>query len=329
MRIRLRREGQRRDLESVVMALNGENLRLSAEDRAALVRYVEAWNKAERNPWKMKLLPADAKRFSLQNLEKVWTWKLAPVGTTPETDQVADKLAADGVKIRDEVGGADWLISPIGKNFRDTAAMFAGMLLTNPWRGKLSEGPCQRERCKRWFIKRRPSQKQCSARCLGIVRSIARTKTQRKKAHQEALARARKASEAWKRNTGVAWKEFISRKTGLTIKWLTRVANKGALCPPMRDVSTNGSHQTRTNFPLPSPIDKSFHKNKEAEEEHENETKNKIVDIFHVPIAEKATCRNLAIPLLHFVFIWPRDWVPRVASMVMRLHRLLISFPRL
>jgi hypothetical protein len=244
IRIRAMRDGQRLELESIVMALNGENPRLTEEDRAALVRYVEAWNKAGRNPWKMKLLRNGVRRFSLRKLEEVWTWKLARIGRTPETEKVAARLAARGIKVRDDTGGAYWFISPTGENSRDAAAMFVGMLLTNPLRGKLSDGPCQRERCKRWFIKRRPTQKQCSARCLGIVRSMARTKTERKNAHQELLGRARKASQAWRRNSGVDWKEFISRKTGLNVKWLSRAVNKGELHSPPEAVRHSSEKRT-------------------------------------------------------------------------------------
>jgi hypothetical protein len=211
------------NLTAVVMALNGNNpLLRDLEDRAALVRYVEAWNAAKRNPWKMRLPRADAERFSLSNLERVWRWKLARIGRTPETDGLVKDLERKGIRVREDVGGAYWALSPTGKNL-DMAAMFAGMLLTNPLRGKLSDGPCQRDRCKKWFIKRRPDQKCCSRRCGAIVKTAERVSDKREDEKKEKLKIVRAAHRQWRKSpTRIDWKTWVSKKTGLSTKFLTR-----------------------------------------------------------------------------------------------------------
>lgn len=217
-------------LSAVVMALNGENpLLRNSQDRTALVRFVEAWNAAQRNPWKMHfhLTRADAERFSLSNLEGVWTWKLAPIGRTPETDRLVDeawklhrkRFPEDWIR---DCGGAYWTPSPTGKN-RDMAAMFAGMLLTNPLRGKLSEGPCKRDRCKKWFIKRRSGQICCSQRCGAIVKTAERVSDKREDERKTKLESVLAAHREWRKSpTRLDWKPWVSKKTGLSTKFLTR-----------------------------------------------------------------------------------------------------------
>jgi hypothetical protein len=225
-------EEPRRQLKSIVAALNGEDVKLKVEGHAQLVRFVTAWNEAKRNPWKMKLPAEDAKRFSIPNLEKVWRLHLAPIGRTPETERLVHDLERAGKHVRDDVGGAYWSISPTGENFRDQAALYASMLLTNPLRGNLCDAPCLRTQCGRWFIKRRALQKQCSGRCTGIVQNTDRKAVLRGEKHGEELRRALKASQRWKPGSGVEWKKFVSDETGLTFKWLTRAVNQGELQQP-------------------------------------------------------------------------------------------------
>jgi hypothetical protein len=184
------------NLTAVVMALNGNNpLLRDAEDRAALVRFVESLQTGK------PLAGDDAARFWLPNLERVWKWMLAPIGRN----------------------GAYWAISPTGDNCHDMAAMFAGMLLTNPLRGKLSDKPCQRPQCKKWFIKRRPNQKCCTRRCGAIVKTAERISHRRKDEKKERLKIGRSAHLQWRKSrSSLDWKTWVSKKTGLSTKFLTR-----------------------------------------------------------------------------------------------------------
>jgi len=115
--LKLLTEEPRRQLKSIVAALNGKDVRLKDEEHAQLVRFVTAWNRAKRNPWKMRLPAEDAKRFSFPNLEKVWRLHLSPIGRTPETERLVRDLERAGKHVRDDVGGVYWSISPTGKNF--------------------------------------------------------------------------------------------------------------------------------------------------------------------------------------------------------------------
>lgn len=217
-------------------------MRLKDEEHAQLVRFVTAWNRAKRNPWKMRLPAEDAKRFSFPNLEKVWRLHLSPIGRTPETERLVRDLERAGKHVRDDVGGVYWSISPTGKNFRDQAALYASILITNPLRGKLCDEPCLRTRCGRWFIKRRALQKQCSGRCTGIVQNTDRKAGLREKKHKEDLKRARNAAQKWETSTRVEWKKFVSDETGLTFKWLTRAVNQGALRQPRTQPHRSQTH---------------------------------------------------------------------------------------
>lgn len=200
-------------LTAVVMALNGDNTLLlrDSEDRAALVRYVEYWkNKAKR------LTVEDAERFSLSNLERVWKWRLAPMSGTWS-------VALPGRCWPEPRTGAYWHPSPTGENCRDIAAMFAGMLLTNPLRAKLSDGPCQRDRCNKWFIKRRPDQKCCSRRCGAIVKTAERVSDKREDEKKAKLKKVRAAHREWRKSpTSMDWKTWVSKNTGLDKRFLTR-----------------------------------------------------------------------------------------------------------
>lgn len=105
-------------------------------------------------------------------------------------------------------------------------ASFAG-------RSKLADKPCQRTKCGRWFIKLRPRQKCCSRRCTAVVQSHDRNIKQRKDAHKESLAKARTALRQWRSgNRRSDWKTFVSARTKLSAKWLTRAINKGELKVP-------------------------------------------------------------------------------------------------
>jgi len=237
-------EEPRQQLENVLMVLNGEHRwvagedgnrpLITEEDRASLIRYVEAWNEAKRNPWKMKLSPDDERRFSLRNLEKVWRLHLALIGRTSETEKMVRDLERTGKRIRDDdAGGAYWFLSPTGENC-DLTAMFVSMLITTPLRDRLSDRPCQREKCRKWFIKQRRTQKgYCKKYCGDIVRQTARTKEKRRSERQSKLRKANIAIRVYGNRPN--WKERTSLKTGISTKFITRAVNKNELAIAPRE----------------------------------------------------------------------------------------------
>src|SRR5215831_13982305 len=117
-------------LRQVVSALNGQNTLLTKHDHSALVGFVQVWNRSGR-----KILHAQArfpKRFSIFNLERAWRWKLLP-----REKNLGD--ANENAKYVLSATGLDWI--PEQKS-TDMAVVFASLLITNPLRMKLSDGPC-------------------------------------------------------------------------------------------------------------------------------------------------------------------------------------------
>jgi hypothetical protein len=140
----------------------------------------------------------------------------------------------------------------------DLAVVFAGVLITNPLRIRLS-GPC--ERCGRWFIKkqlrREPKTNTCSRQCRDAVRSPKRNKEVRAHQKRHKLELACYWMEKWKelsereKRKYTDWKDFVETKTEtepiplslslskqsrdalpLSKKFLTRAVNDKKLKPP-------------------------------------------------------------------------------------------------
>ncbi len=238
----------RADLEAVVVALNRVLPdQLSDEDHKALVDYVELWNRSGRAPWKepfcsategcpFKRTPpfkgafeqhpfteeiikdADGQRFwqrhgtrfSRQNLERAFDWRIA-----------ATRARGCWYKA--------YRVTPDGAP--DPAVLLAAMLLGNTLSAKLSDAPCQR--CKKWFIARRAGQKCCAKRCAIAVNNTIRVSERRAAEHEERLGRARAALKAWRRTARrTDWKQFVSKQTELTPRFLQRAVTKGELRAP-------------------------------------------------------------------------------------------------
>ena len=104
--------------------------------------------------------------------------------------------------------------------------LFVSLTLQPRWEDLA--GPC--DRCHKYFVKKRTTQKvYCSRRCGNAATARIRTTEQRRQEHKKRLERARKAGKLWKPKVGIDWKLFVSGKTGLSSKWLTRAINRGEL----------------------------------------------------------------------------------------------------
>jgi|SRR5579859_3127559 len=109
------------------------------------------------------------------------------------------------------------------------AAQRAIVLLTaltlNAECGLLSPRPCAR--CARYFLKNRADQNSyCSTQCAHSVTS----RVCWKRDHEAKLKKARRAIA---KCSGPQWKQQVSRRAGLSVKWLTRAVNKGELAIPV------------------------------------------------------------------------------------------------
>jgi hypothetical protein len=115
------------------------------------------------------------------------------------------------------------------------AVQYFGALTVLEWE-KLG-GPCAR--CQKYYIKRRASQKvYCSRNCGNATTATLRTAEQRDRERKENLRRAEKAIQQWKRSAKrTKWKDFVSKRTGLTSKWLTRAIGRNDLKAPNQEGS--------------------------------------------------------------------------------------------
>jgi hypothetical protein len=94
-------------------------------------------------------------------------------------------------------------------------------------------GPC--DRCGRYYIKKRKTQKRyCGRRCAHLASAVKSTRKRLDAERAEKLRRAIRAAKIWKTaRTQLGWKEWVSRsELDITPKFLTRAVNNGELTPP-------------------------------------------------------------------------------------------------
>lgn len=108
-----------------------------------------------------------------------------------------------------------------------------GHLVTNILCEKLA-GPCSR--CERYYIKKRASQTvYCSRRCGNAATALARTRERIEYERKDKLRRADGAIREWRKaKTQQDWKSWVTQKTKIDPRFLTRAVHKGDLVPPKK-----------------------------------------------------------------------------------------------
>lgn len=102
------------------------------------------------------------------------------------------------------------------------------LLITNPNWESLG-GPCAR--CKRYYLKRTKRQKvYCSGTCARKQTATTAMQTKRKKENSQKIALARNFIAKAPRSAD--WKRWVTRTSGITLRWLTRAINDGRLSVP-------------------------------------------------------------------------------------------------
>jgi hypothetical protein len=117
-------------------------------------------------------------------------------------------------------------------------------LITNPnW--ELLGGPCFR--CGDYYLKKaRRRSKYCSRRCSSRETASVSTGNSRKKQHAEKICRAQEQIDEWcKTKRRETWKVWVSRKTNLTSRWLTRAEHNGKIKPPQHSKQISGPATSR------------------------------------------------------------------------------------
>jgi len=114
---------------------------------------------------------------------------------------------------------------------KDLALTHFMNLIANPdW--ELLGGPCAR--CRKYYLKKTKRQKvYCSRTCSSASTAIPAMKIKRQHEHAEKISCTQEYIHKWgeaKRRVG--WKNWVSDKTGFTVKWLTQMVNSKQLSPP-------------------------------------------------------------------------------------------------
>jgi hypothetical protein len=130
-----------------------------------------------------------------------------------------------------------WIIGPNDKRVltpEAEALTLFHLLTVLPGCEKVA-GPCQR--CGRYYIKKRASQKvYCSRKCGNAATAIARTSERIANERRDKLDRAKKALKEWKSGGDrTDWKHWVAQKTGIDSRFLTRAVNKGDLVQPKEE----------------------------------------------------------------------------------------------
>lgn len=110
----------------------------------------------------------------------------------------------------------------------DEAHLLFAALTLNP-ECNLLAGPCAR--CGDYYIKKTRRQKvYCSQKCGSAATALRTVRKKREVEHQRKITLARKVLSRWKpTNQKERWQDWVSQRSSLTVKWLSRAANKGDL----------------------------------------------------------------------------------------------------
>src|SRR5258706_7307268 len=177
----------------------------------------------------------------LRRLVEVWQKSGPNLGKMRKGDPVLAARVLHGrthlVPTRTGKGHLLWLPTPHdfdARRWKDHALTAFMDLIVSPQWDKLG-GPCVR--CQKYYIKKTARQKSfCSRRCGSASTAISKTKQRREAARAQKLLMAQIGIEGWTKGlTEQPWKEWVSKKTKITVKWLTRAVNKAELRSPMRD----------------------------------------------------------------------------------------------
>lgn len=199
-------EPSRRDLEQICESLNSTTRKETVELR----RLVAAWFAS--GPNLRQMLHSD---FALWGgVQNAWTSRYLPT----ETGRAYIALFPDG-------DGRD-----IDSPENEAHLLFASLTLNSQC--DLLAGPCIR--CGDYYLKKTRRQKvYCSQRCGSAATALPAIRKKRAQERAQKIARVQAILSNWGSHSDKQrWKEQVSKRTGLTVKWLSRATNRGELSPP-------------------------------------------------------------------------------------------------
>jgi hypothetical protein len=202
----LAHEPSRSDLEYIRDVLNSE----ASKGATELRRLIERWFAS--GPNLQKMLHSDSVLWKgVQH-----SWESLYIPTRTERARIALFPAGPGADKQSAEAVAH--------------TIFAALTL-NP-RCDLLAGPCVR--CHSYYIKKTRHQKvYCSQRCGSAATALPAVRKKRAAEHARKVKEVQAVVSGLRptsRNLG--WKERVCERTGVTVKWLSRAANKGELSLP-------------------------------------------------------------------------------------------------
>ena len=197
----------RKDLHRLCEVLNSKEKKGSLELR----RLIATWFKSGPNLKEMLYADKDLWR----DVSQCWQSSYVPT----KTGKAHIVLFPEGLPPDNISSGED-----------EARTLFAALTLNPEWH--LVSGPCAR--CGSYYLKKTVRQKvYCSQRCGSAATALPAVQKKRAAEHARKLQFVERELRHWKRGTDPhRWKEWISKRTGVSVKWLSRAANKGELLAP-------------------------------------------------------------------------------------------------
>ena len=212
-----------RQMQNIVSALNGPTIHITAADHS--------------RPKKRISPPMSASQKQLQRLVREWMDSgpdlLKMFRKEPELEQLVRNGVTRFYPVHGGRGHLDWIpaVSELPSSYEAHALEDFMVLITNPlW--ELLGGPCVR--CNNYYLKKTRRQKIYCSRSCGAKQTAHEAVTRRRKEeHSKKLRLAAKAGREWgEKKRRDTWREWVSRRTGLTGRWITRAVNRGELSRP-------------------------------------------------------------------------------------------------
>lgn len=206
-------------------ALNGPTIRVS-------------WNKGGSKR-RIKLKPTKS-QTELQRLVQQWMNSGPNLVELFKSDPELENRLRFGrtqlYPMHDGRGHLDWspeISGTVLRPYEREALQDFMTLITNPlW--KYLGGPCGR--CGNYYLKKTKRQKVYCSRTCGLKTTAASAMRQRRLREQgKRIRNAQSFVDEWsKQKRRLAWKPWVSNRTGYTVRWITRAVNSGELRPPDR-----------------------------------------------------------------------------------------------
>jgi hypothetical protein len=205
-------------MSAILTALNDEHPIRRGEMR----RLVEAWQESDRDAAKLMRKCPELKPYLYDKKGKP-RWLAIPI------------CRGSGFQVMVSVEGPP---HPKTDLIRDEARLMFLRLLLNPLRDRLSEHPCARARCGKYFLKTTASNTvYCSRKCNKADTARSSREQTLEKERVEKLKRATAAATEWLlARTTLDWKRWVAKRhPDITLTFLTQAVNNKKLSEPRKD----------------------------------------------------------------------------------------------